>query len=500
MEIDRLAALFSQSPSLKFIRSDHAPFVIGFLHQQFRGGRNISVAHEVLRGELIDFQSEIAEQWPGVMVRPADEYLTAWCNEDTRILFRRVQGNSLIYQLTATTELVIRFVEEVLERDSSQFVGTESRMRRIVDTLQEISVQSNDDPDHHIRELERERDRIDDRIRAIRKTGDIEKLHDAQIRERFFDVVELLKDVLSDFRQVEDSFREITREVQQRDALGEGNRGHLLGFALDAEEQLQQSDQGISFAGFQREILVPEQQEKLRELIAEVKNLDLLSDHEKGMEELNGMMPRLTDEANQVMQTMRRLSSSIRRFLDAREAGDRRQVSQMIVEIRNLARDCEGEPPPGFFIEIEDRPDIGNMPARDFWSPPPNIEVEPLSETNVAEGNRADAFSEFAKMQRLDWERMRHTVERLTQRDEVVSLPRLLEEFPPRTGAVEVLGYIQIAKDDDHVVIEDKTDEVVLAGEEGLATRILRVPKVVFRKEPGPSENIRYQHGENLVL
>ncbi|MGI9303699.1 MAG: DUF3375 family protein, partial [Gammaproteobacteria bacterium] len=258
MDLEKLISLFVHSPTLQLLRAKNAAFVVHFLYQQFRAEQRILIPHDALRTELIAYQDWLQEHYPERLVGPPDTYLNEWCNESSRILLRRFESgpDSLVYQLTASTETVLRFVEENLQREA-RFVGTESRIRHIVETLQEIAVNASDDPERHIAELERERERIDARIREIRETGDVRTFHDTQIRERFFYVVDVLGRVLSDFRQVEETFREITREVQQRDAAGAQRKGDLLGFALDAEDELRESDQGVSFFGFVDEILVP---------------------------------------------------------------------------------------------------------------------------------------------------------------------------------------------------------------------------------------------------
>jgi len=487
MHLRKLRSLFAHSPALRLLRAENAPFIVHFLHQEFRASRRIAIPHDSLRADLIAYQDFLKEDAPGKLTRSADDYLTDWCREETRILTRRVRagsvgggagggGETITYELTAPTEIVLRFLEENLEREADSFVGTESRMKRIVDTLREIALHSSDDPELHIAELERERDALDERISKVRETGDVSRYHDAQIRERFFDVVDQLRSVLGDFRAVEDSFRAITREVQQRDTSEEsGPKGDLLGYALDAEDELRDSDQGVSFAGFQKEILVPERQERLRRLISEVRSIELIADQKEGLETLRHMMPRLTAEADQVMQTMRRLSASIRRFLDAREAGERREVSRLIGDIRTLARRCADEPPDGFAVEMDDRVGINTMAAREFWSAAPVVEGAALREADTDEAARESAFSDFARMRRLDWERMRDSIRRLTHREDSITLPRLLEEHPPESGAVEVLGYLQIAKDDGHLIIEETTDEIVVGD------RKLTLPRVVFR-------------------
>jgi len=52
----------------------------------------------------------------------------------------------------------------------------------------------------------------------------------------------------------------------------------------------------------------------------------------------------------------------------------------------------------------------------------------------------------------------------MTARDTSISPPRLLEAYPPRSGVVEVLGYVQIASDDDHALLDEESDVVLVPG------------------------------------
>ena len=48
----------------------------------------------------------------------------------------------------------------------------------------------------------------------------------------------MLKQLLGDFRAVEEKFKEITQQVQRRQNEGRDTRGGILEFALDAEDVL----------------------------------------------------------------------------------------------------------------------------------------------------------------------------------------------------------------------------------------------------------------------
>jgi hypothetical protein len=104
------------------------------------------------------------------------------------------------------------------------------------------------------------------------------------------------------------------------------------------------------------------------------------------------------------------------------------------------------------------------------------VEAVALATDEASAEDVDEAFDLFAGMQRLDWGAMRQAIGQMTERETSISLPRLLEAHPPRSGVVEVLGYVQIASDDDHVLIEEETDSVLVPD-----ACLLQIPRVIFR-------------------
>src|SRR5262249_59887760 len=126
--------------------------------------------------------------------------------------------------------------------------------------------------------------------------------------------VSLSKQLQGDFRAVEEKFKEITRQIQQRQAEGQDTRGGILGFALDAEDVLKREAQGVSFYEFVRFILSPSQQERLEAIIQHLGVIQELADQADGLETVRRMVPLLLAEAEKVMRTNQRLSASLRRL------------------------------------------------------------------------------------------------------------------------------------------------------------------------------------------
>ena len=138
------------------------------------------------------------------------------------------------------------FVDRALNREL-EFVATESRLKLIFDSLTELAFRSSEDPKEQLTHLRAKRDQLNAEIARIERDGQVDSYGPAQARERLASTVGLIKELLGDFRVVEESFREITRGVQQHEAEGQLPRGGILEFALDAEDMLRTQDQGVSF-------------------------------------------------------------------------------------------------------------------------------------------------------------------------------------------------------------------------------------------------------------
>lgn len=483
MELNQLRDFLAHSPAVRLLRAQNGAVILAFFFRVFKQETRITIPEEQLLAELAGFQEEVSAADPGVLPLSPQEYLNSWCKADARFLHRFFQGGSdePVYQLTAATESALRFVQESLERET-QSVGAESCVQVIVDTLKDLVVYGLGDPEHQVALLEAERDLIQRKIQRIRDTGEPEVYAPGQTREKFAFAMDLLRRVSSDFRQVEDRFKSITREVQDRQMAGD-HKGGLLEYVLDAETVLKDSDQGRSFYGFVNLILSPARQESLRRTIEQVLRIESLAGQEEDRETLMGMIPNLTAEAELVMQTIQRLSASIARLLDGRMASERRQVALTIDEILKQARQQRNAPPGEAGLEIEAEFRVFSPFSRLFWSPSSGIEAVSLQEDAAPEEETDEAFDLLAQMRRLDWQGMREIVRQITAHEPSVSLPRLLQAHPPQSGAVEVLAYIQIAEDGHHLVDPGAEDEIPLpADNQGTAQRWLRIPRVVFRQ------------------
>lgn len=484
MNLARLLTFFETSPAVRLLRSPNAPFIVAFLDQQFKRAGRITIAYSELQAALAAYLESLQETYPAAPRDKPEAYLAAWCSAETRWLHRFLEAGrpEPVYQLTPHTEDVLAFLDRTLGRDFG-FVGTESRLRLVIETLDDLVVGASADPEMRLARLRADRQRIDHEIGRIESEGSVTPYQPAQIRERFATAVSLLKQLQGDFRAVEDKFREITRQVQKRQAEGQDTRGGILGFALDAEDVLKREDQGVSFYEFVRFILSPSQQERLESIIRQLGCVQELADQADGLETVRRMVPLLLAEAEKVMRTNQRLSATLRRLLDLRARRDRERVAELCAEILALAASVATDPPrESVGADIETRAGIGSPFSRTFWAEPHRFAAVEMVEHEADEDRRAEAFRLLAGMKRLDWRQMRERVRTAVSLHGSVTLGELLTEFPPDAGVIEALGYLQIARDDGHAVSRDQVEEVVFPASRGGHALALAVPLVRFAK------------------
>jgi hypothetical protein len=484
VKLERLISFFASNPSAKLLRAQHAPYIINFFYKHFKEDGNLSTLHSDLQQQLSANLETLHETEPEVLRDRAEVYLNAWSTGESRWLRRYfdAQHSESIYQLTPYTEDVLTFLTEVLDRNLG-FVGTESRLSRIIATLSDIVVRGSADPDRRLMYLREEQRRIEEEIRSIEAGNTVETHSPTAIRERFADAVSDLVSLQGDFRAVEETFKSITRDVQKRHAEALDSRGEILGFALDAEDELKDQDQGASFQAFVRLILSQSQQDALERMIAQLDEIADLVEQLEGKQRMKGMIGSLSAEAEKVLRVTRRLNATLRRLLDTRASSTRLRLVEILSEIRALAS-RRSDDPPDVGIDVLADLELLNVHQRSFWEAPVHFSELELSNVEQSVDERVLAFKHLAEMQRLDWDTMRSNIARMVAGADQATLPELLHEHSPTGGTIEVLGYIQLAHDDGHDVDENETEVVHIADPESVSEALpYQVPRVVFLSE-----------------
>ncbi len=117
-------------------------------------------------------------------------------------------------------------------------------------------------PEVRLAELRRRRTEIDAEIDAV-ESGHIAVLDPTGVRDRYQQLSSTARELLSDFREVEDNFRFLDRAAREKIAAWDGPKGELLAELVGSRSEIAASDQGRSFQSFYEFLLSDSQQAEL---------------------------------------------------------------------------------------------------------------------------------------------------------------------------------------------------------------------------------------------
>lgn len=242
--------------SVKVLRARNVSLILSFLKENFKeNDYSPSISNETLIDKLTDFLDtwNIGEEDVDIFglglsyEEKATKYIKDWVKEEYLSLYTDDQGQDL-HSLTPEMESVLDWIDSLMKKKS--FVGTESRFLDILHKLQELVQNTSEDWQVKVQELEDKKLEINEQIRQLKIDKTIQTFEDYQIKSRFHDVNVVARSLMRDFREVETNFQEITRNIYQKQVEQNQTKGGLLGFALDALDELKITDQGRSFEAF----------------------------------------------------------------------------------------------------------------------------------------------------------------------------------------------------------------------------------------------------------
>ena len=265
-----------------------------------------------------------------------------------------------------------------------------------------------------------------------------------RIKEQFLQIQLTARGLLSDFREVEQNFRDLDRAVRERIATWEGGKRVLLEEIFGDRDAIVNSDQGKSFRAFWDFLMSPDRQEELTGLLSKVFGLEPVKALQPDRRLLRVHYDWL--QAGEVAQrTVARLSEQLRRYLDDKAWLENRRIMQLIREIEQTALSIRDRSPDGQIIEIDDpAPDISLTMDRPLFEPPlrPQIEEEVLGgEEDVP----CDALFDTIY---VDKARLAANIRHALQDRSQISLDELVQQHPLEQGLAELVSYFSLAAED----------------------------------------------------
>jgi hypothetical protein len=475
MEYRTLETLRRRHPAWRLLNADHAPLIVSFLHDTFIRPNVRTLSRGELETRLEDYLFALrADLGENMFPREAGHYLDSWASDEHAWLRKYYPPDSddVHFDITPATERAIDWVVDLGQR---RFVGTESRLMAIFDLLHQLVQGTEMDPWARISELERRKQEIDQEIAQIRD-GALYVLDATRIKERFQHIAMTARGLLSDFREVEQNFRDLDRAIRERIATFDGGKGVLLDEIFGERDTIADSDQGKSFRAFWDFLMSPSRQGELTELLGRVFELAPVQELKPDRRLIRIHYDWV--QAGEVTQrTVARLSEQLRRYLDDKAWQDNRRIMKVVRDIEQRALAIRDTPPTGPVMELDEpAPDIALVMDRPLFTPPLKPHIDEIA-ANAVEDVPSDAL--FNNVY-VDKERLAGHVRRALQTRSQVSLLDLVEAHPLEQGLAELVAYMSLAAADGASIIDDARRQTLTWTDDEGRLRQGTLPMVMF--------------------
>jgi len=474
MDFGTIELLRERHPAWRLLRAANASLVLSFLGAHFVDGNHGATAEQVLVDALDEHLEQVNASAADVRFpRHPREYLADWSAPESGWLRRFYPHGSdeIHYDATPAFEKAHMWISTLRTRT---FVGTESRLHTVVELLRQIVHGTETDQEARLAQLRKERSRLDFAIREA-ELGNFDVLSETAVRDRYQQFARTARELLSDFREVEDNFRRLDRDARERIASWNGPKGELLAELVSSRTDINTSDQGNSFQAFYDFLLSESRQDELAELLGRVQQISRIESDTR----LRTIHHDWSEAAERTQKTVRQISEQLRRFLDDQVWLENRRVLDIVRAIESSALACREEPPPlGLTVDLPGLP-VALPFERPLYSAQPAANVQ--SVLDPAEEQEIDVSALFTQAF-VDQARLVQNIRGLLPPRSSATLDEILEFYPVEQGAAEIIGYLTLNEDDIDVTLDESEETLVGFLDADGSTRRARLPQVTVRR------------------
>jgi hypothetical protein len=478
---DEIAWLRDNSPAWRLLRADNAPLVLSFLGRVFvtDNVRSISATELASRldDELYALNEQDSERGGRRFPKSAKAYLDDWAAPEVGWLRKYYPDGTdePHYDATPAVEKALQWVRSLHERE---FVGTESRLNVIFDLLRQIVFGTETDPGQRLAELQRQRQDIDEQIGRV-QAGAMPMLDDAAVRDRYQQFAGTARELLADFREVEENFRKLDRQLREKIAGWHGGKGELLDDVLGSRESIAGSAQGKSFQAFYGFLLSQARQEELSGLLDRVHSLAGIAERDARLRHIHY---EWLDAAGRTQATVRQLSEQLRRFLDDQVWFENRRVIDILRAIEAHA------------LKLRHHGNAAREISTGLDAPAPSIRLPmerplytPVRKARISSDDVRDAEEEtdpvaLFEQVHVDPVPLAAGVRETLRGQPTVGLRELVARRPIQQGLAELVTYLSLKDETFRIVYdEERHEEISWTDQEG-TSRVVTLPRVSYAR------------------
>ena len=489
LSYDQLEQFKEHSLALRLLRSQHFALLASFFHHAFIATNRRSIPYlelvAMLEQHLFNITDSYGEEkYP----KSARAYLDDWINAKGGYLRKYLpqQTDEPECDLLPEVEKVLRWLEEIQGR---QFVGTESRLKMLLDLIGELVQGTSEDREAKLHTLRARKAELEQEIIAV-ELGQDTSFSDTQVRERLLLLANMSRQLLGDFRQVEANFRSLDKETRKTISLRGGHKGEVLDHIFSHQDVIDDSDEGQSFSAFFELLMTPQLRDSMRH------NLQQLLGQEQGKilvrqdSLLSHLYSYLLEAGAKVHGTRQQITDQLRRYIQE-QSQDNRRIIELINQFEALAQQRlspakSGQPHLDLKAELTTlagmQAVINPIFSRQLYQDKASEHIDSRPElgdaTDLVDLTPLLAISYIDELQL-----QRHISQGLLDNGGQVTLAHVIERHPLRYGLDELLTYIKLACEQILPAhIDEQQEQTISWQPEPELTRTIKIPTITFTR------------------
>lgn len=485
IDIEKITEILNNSPSIELLRLRNREAIIVFLINTFSNQQGAISEEKIIAqlADFIDYRKIEKDEESDIGVfdsyeTKAKKYIQSWTNKGFLTNYPDEQGE-VFYELSSHSSKTIDWLASLKKEE---FIGTESKFNNILNQLKELVENTNEDTEKRIQLLEERKLEIEQQIQRIKTGEDVKVFEEFEIVPRFNQLNQSAKELLSDFKEVEDNFKEITKGIYQKHADGSLSKSDILEFTFDALDALKESQQGKSFYAFWSFILNPDLQNKWDSLTKELyKTLE-----EKSIPVsdpfLKGMKKHLHSAGQKVYKANDKMAEKLGRIIRENESSKSEATKTIIQEIKKQLVEIskiKTKPEISFELETEivinitfERKLTTEQSEDIIYKDKPKIANEDITSS--------DHLVKLFSQSNIDKELLRKRIKDILKEKSQATLLDVVDYYGGLDkGLPELFGYIGIVKEFKHVISPDKTQGIVFDSEN---KKQIKIPEIILTK------------------
>ncbi len=485
MTFEALLLQFNNAKPLKLIRAKSAPLMLSFFYKIFKDAHITSITNSELRSKLEYYLEELdytekdddlqAESLFDDHSLKAAQYIENWSNAGYLRKYPNDDGEDL-HELTSDTQKVMKWIDDLQQKE---FIGTNSRFKDIFFKLQTMMEKANENVEQRIEELKKKKWEIENEINLLLNGQKPMIADDTEIKEQFFELNKMARELLSDFTEVEQNFEQIRKDIQIKYTDKNLIKGDIAGYVLDGTDEINNKPQGKSFNAFWEFLNDDKMRAKFLELTDKMYQLlnerSIDYNNDKFLKKFNRFLAVF---GSKVVTANRKLDEKLSRILSEKNVLERRKAIELIGEIKQMAHSIsDARIKENDFIIIEDEPLIELIDRYELSED--KDEIKDVLFPDGIGGNQTDEvdltmlFNQFT----IDKKKLIQQIGKMLESKTQVTLKEVVDYYGLKNGLSEVIGYFSIATENSHHIIFEETIDAI-----EINNKRINIPMIIYTK------------------